>query len=48
MYNVVYDPFLMSADVFGRNYVGSNLQRKNDRRRKQLAKMQGKKLKRLH
>ena len=45
MYNVVYDPFLMCADVFGRYYVGSNLQRKNDRRRKKLAKMQGRKIK---
>lgn len=42
----VFDPFLMSADVFGKYYVGSNLQRKNDRRRKQLAKKQGRKCKR--
>jgi len=41
-----FNPYLMSADVFGKYYVGSNLQRKNDRRRKQLAKQQGRKIKR--
>ena len=45
MYNLAFNPFLMSADVFGKYYVGSNLQRKNDRRRKKLAKMQGRKIK---
>ena len=45
-YDINFNPYLMSDDVFGRYYVGSNLQRKNDRRRKKLAKMQGKKLKR--
>ena len=42
-YDINFNPYLMSADVFGKYYVGSNLQRKNDRRRKQLAKMQGRK-----
>ena len=46
MYNLAFNPYLMSADVFGKYYVGSNLQRKNDRRRKQLAKQQGRKIKR--
>ena len=41
-----FNPYLMSADVFGKYYVGSNLQRKNDLRRKQLAKQQGRKIKR--
>ena len=41
-----FNPYLMSDDVFGKYYVGSNLKRKNDRKRKQLAKMQGKKIKR--
>lgn len=45
MFDLAFNPYLMSADVFGRYYVGSNLQRKNDRRRKQLAKMQGRKIK---
>lgn len=39
MFHLVLTPYLSSPDVFGRYYVGSNLQRKNDRKRKQLAKM---------
>jgi hypothetical protein len=35
----------MSADVFGKYYVGSNKWRQNQRKRKQLAKQQGRKLK---
>ena len=46
MFDLRFDPYLMDDGTFGRNYVGSNLQRKNDRRRKQLAKQQGRKLKR--
>ena len=38
MFNIGYNPFLMSDDVFGRNYVGSNKWRQNQRKRKQLAK----------
>ena len=45
MFDLAFNPYLMSADVFGRYYVGSNLQRNNDRRRKKLAKMQGRKIK---
>ena len=45
MFDLTFNHYLMSADVFCKYYVGSNLQRKNDRRRKQLAKMQGRKLK---
>ena len=45
MYNLAFNPFLMSADVFGKYYVGSNKWRQNQRKRKQLAKQQGRKLK---
>ena len=38
MYNLAYNPFLMSDDVFGRNYVGSNKWPQNQRKRKQMAK----------
>ena len=45
IYDLAFNPYLMSDDVFGQYYVGSNLRRKNDRKRKQLAKMQGRKIK---
>ena len=38
MYNLAYNPFLMSDDVFGRYYVGSTKWRHNQIKRKQLAK----------
>ena len=39
MYNDwAFNPHLMSDDVFGRYYVGSNKWRQNQRKRKQLAK----------
>ena len=38
MYNFAFDRYLMSDDVFGRNYVGSNKWRQNRRRAKKLAK----------
>lgn len=38
MFDLSFNPYLMSDDVFGMNYVGSNLWRKNQRKRKQLAK----------
>ena len=37
--HLVMRPTLMSDDVFGKNYIGSNLYRKNQRKRKQIAKM---------
>ena len=45
MYNLAFNPYLMSADVFGKYYVVSNKWRQNQRKRKQLAKQQGRKLK---
>ena len=45
MYRIDYNPYLMSADVFGKYYVGSNKWRQQQRKRKQLAKRQGRKLK---
>ena len=38
MFYLSYNPYLMSDDVFGKNYVGSNKCRQNQRKRKQLAK----------
>ena len=43
MYRINFNPNLMSADVFGKYYVGSNKWRQQQR--KQLAKRQGRKLK---
>ena len=37
--HLILRPNLMSDDVFGKNYIGSNLYRKNQRKRKQIAKM---------
>ena len=45
MFDLRFDPYLMDDGTFGRNYVGSKLERKNHLRRKKLAKMQGRKLK---
>lgn len=38
MFYLSYNPYLMSDDVFGKNYVGSNKWRQNQRKRKQLSK----------
>ena len=38
MFYLSYNPYLMSDDVFGKNYVGRNKWRQNQRKRKQLAK----------
>ena len=37
----IFSPYLMSADVFGKFYVGSLKWRQNQRERKKLAKQQG-------
>lgn len=45
MIDLVFNPNLMSADVIGKYYVGSNKWRQNQRERKKLAKQQGRKRK---
>lgn len=38
MFYLNFDLYVVRDDEFGMNYVGSNLWRKNQRKRKQLAK----------
>lgn len=45
MYNLNFNPYLKSDDVFGKYYVGSTKCRQRQIKRKKLAKQQGRKLK---